>query len=685
MDAERTSLDSSGEVASFEGLLEELDDLRARLLDQYKREIAQQPQSRTLTAAPSVRLSIAARPDIPTLLVPDSSYPSPRASQASGGEPQGTLRVSHAGVAPKSSIWSRASLSPGSPAQDQEVIKWCQSERFHLLDSWRNKVPAAKLAEFEPEPQKGRPAMSLFSHIVRQSSRLSVKLSGGPATTRLSSGPFSAVLVHPQSPLVTAWSIFSLVLIAYDTVTVPLFTFYRFERFPKAVEIMDWVARAFWTMDIPLSSATGFHTEGYVEMRPRRVFQAYLTSWFLFDLFVISADWLWVALYYQTALSAMSVMRGLRLVRVLRLLRLRWFTYLIDEVLLWLCDGVTILVRLVKLTGGLCITVHLLASIWFGLGTISSAGWVSQEPFLDSAALLAQYTMSLSWVVTQLHGTSLVRPQTLLEIQFQTLVLLIAYAFAAVFMASMVQLMMAITNAQSLQMQYICRRYLRRRRISPELSHKLQLHFGRMGNGTSLEDGHEEENRLVESLPLDLQRQLYEEVRLPLLSSTRLFRTSGICNYRLLRRLCCDVLSGVCQKPGEVVFTCGDSCSRMLVVESGTGVYTPVQATRDSASMTSTIRSSNSLTVLSEVSVSGQKTQVQRGQCLCEASLWTWWTNRGELSAEGDCTMLAVDQEGFASVVSSHESSYMATLRYASCYVLWLNERIRVLSRVSRT
>jgi len=170
--------DLSGEVAqSFEGLLEELDELSARLLDQHKRELSQQlSQSRTLaplqhkrevgqqsqsrrTLAPTTSESLAsvASSDRRTLMVPvpaDGNHLSPRVSLGTVGETRESLRVSHADMARKSSLHSEDTLHSFPIAEDPKVIKWCQSERFILQDSWRNKVSAAKLAEFVPEPKK---------------------------------------------------------------------------------------------------------------------------------------------------------------------------------------------------------------------------------------------------------------------------------------------------------------------------------------------------------------------------------------------------------------------------------------------------------------------------------------------------------------------------------------------------
>ncbi|CAK0863693.1 unnamed protein product [Prorocentrum cordatum] len=668
-------MSSSGDVSlSFEGLLQELDELRARLLDQHRRELALQPltpglDSTTFQAPDAEGVSLASglensavsRPGL--MMTRTSSTPSGRQSDHTA------LRSS---ATPSDRQSERAFC-------ERKQTKWSQSERFLLLDSWRDKVPAARLAELEPESKRRRPVISMFtSRMARPSSMTVVNPLEVAGMSTTSTGLLSRFVMHPQSPLACVWGTVVLMMIAYDTVTVPLYTFYNFEQFPQAIEIMDWMARVFWAIDISISSVTGFHKEGYyVEMRPRKIFVwAYLTSWFFFDLLVVSADWLWVALHYQRALSPVPVLRGLRFARLIRLLRLSRLAHVINEMLLWLCHGATFLIRIIKLIVGLAISIHILASIWFGLGSVSSSGWVSQEPLMDSAALSAQYMMSVSWIITQLHGTSLVRPQTFLEMQFQSLVLLSANAFFAVFIANLVQVMMAITNAHSLQMQYTCRRYLRRRRISPELSNKLQLHFGKMSIGTALQDSQEEENKLLESLPLALQQQLHEEVRLPLLSSTRLLKTHGLCNYRLLKTLCCDAVSGLFWKPGELMFTTGDSCTRMLVAESGSSVYIPGGCRVDSngISLPSSIRTGAS-TRISELSAGTQRIVVRREQCLCEASLWTRWTNRGELSAEGDCTMLAVNQADFASIVSNYEFVYAAALKYASCYLLWLNDR----------
>ncbi|CAK0791500.1 unnamed protein product [Prorocentrum cordatum] len=643
---------------SFEGLLQELDELRVRLLDQHRRELG---------------ASMASEADAPEAW--DRTLQGPAAtSRFSTADSREDVRTASSVLSGPETPAPRAGVGSTStarrPAGPSEVDAVVVHERFRLLETWQDRVRDARLMG-----TWRRTELDLLPGRVTTGTIRSTGL-------RQDKGLMSRVVLHPQNPLVVVWNFLSVGLIAYESVTVPLYTCYTFQEFPKVIEIFDWVSRIFFTIDIPLSSATGFHDKGYVELRPGRVLQAYLTSWFFLDLLIVSLDWIVLVLEDQKALSAVPVLRGLRLVRVLRLMRLGRLSHVINESLLYASDGVTILVRISKLTLTLCITIHLTASIWYAIGTESSSGWLSQEPLLDSAALSAQYLVSVNWVVTQLHGTSLVRPQTLLEMFFQTLVLLGANAFVAVFFASTMQAMMALTDAHNLKMQSLCRGYLRRRRISPSLSHKLQLHFGPARSiKTTLRDSQEVENKLVEELPPVLRRRLYEEVRLPLLSSTRLCRTSGLSDYRLLAQLCCDAVSGVCAEPGELIFTNGDACTRMLVVESGTSLYVfeASAAVEQSLAGPSFVKAPSRSTEASGCprgsECQRQDSELQRGRCLCEASLWTRWANRGELTAESYCTMLAVNQTDFASTLTKYELLCVSAVRYAYCYIVWLNEK----------
>merc|ERR1712228_287944 len=108
--------------------------------------------------------------------------------------------------------------------------------------------------------------------------------------------------------------------------------------------------------------------------------------------------------------------------------------------------------------------------------------------------------------------------------------------------------------------------------------------MGNSGGKSNMQDTMEMERKLVHALPLVMQQQLYEEVRLPLLKLVFLFKRDGFSNHRLLRQLCSKAISGVSLISGELVFSFGDSCTRMIAVESGNGVYVKLKRLRETFS-----------------------------------------------------------------------------------------------------
>eukprot|EP00959_Pyramimonas_sp_CCMP1952_P344072 7206610-Pyramimonas_sp.AAC.1 len=87
------------------------------------------------------------------------------------------------------------------------------------------------------------------------------------------------------------------------------------------------------------------------------------------------SDWLVVSQKDSTALTAIPVMRALRFVRVLRLLRLGRLSHMLNDMLQYASDGLTIVVNILKLTAGLCVGIHIIACIWYGVGQASSSGF----------------------------------------------------------------------------------------------------------------------------------------------------------------------------------------------------------------------------------------------------------------------------------------------------------------------
>jgi len=132
---------------------------------------------------------------------------------------------------------------------------------------------------------------------------------------------------------------------------------------------------------------------------------------------------------------------------------------------------------------------------------------------------------------------------------------------------------------------------------------------------------------------------------------------------RVMRRLCAEAMSLVRVHEDEVIFTRGDSCSRMLFVESGVMMY-------EWKKMVSRGRQSGvrrkSMAVddhADGVSVSSGGQRVEYREWLSEAVLWTEWENKGTLTAGLVGSLLALEVADFCHIcISSRDARSRCTL-----------------------
>eukprot|EP00450_Noctiluca_scintillans_P025477 CAMPEP_0194522972 /NCGR_PEP_ID=MMETSP0253-20130528/57739_1 /TAXON_ID=2966 /ORGANISM="Noctiluca scintillans" /LENGTH=260 /DNA_ID=CAMNT_0039367463 /DNA_START=150 /DNA_END=929 /DNA_ORIENTATION=+ len=83
-------------------------------------------------------------------------------------------------------------------------------------------------------------------------------------------------ILRPDSMRRLLWDFLSLLMVTHDVVSLPLEVFDLPSSFVEFMIIMDWVVTFFWTVDIPVSLTTGFHAEGCVEIRPRKIAARYV-------------------------------------------------------------------------------------------------------------------------------------------------------------------------------------------------------------------------------------------------------------------------------------------------------------------------------------------------------------------------------------------------------------------------
>merc|ERR1740129_1355101 len=137
------------------------------------------------------------------------------------------------------------------------------------------------------------------------------------------------------------WGGFSISLLFFDIIVVPLDSFVEKQTDPFIVG-MEWLCRVFWTVDILVAFMTGQFINGVIEMRPTLVARTYVTTWFSLDAFLVSSDWISVAVDSDGAVSLIPLLRAVRLLRLLRLLRAARLKQAAEDLLLVAPDTIVL-------------------------------------------------------------------------------------------------------------------------------------------------------------------------------------------------------------------------------------------------------------------------------------------------------------------------------------------------------
>eukprot|EP00913_Durusdinium_trenchii_P003047 g2816.t1 len=187
------------------------------------------------------------------------------------------------------------------------------------------------------------------------------------------------LVLDPSSPKRMAFEVFGLVLIVYDLFWLPMQVFDP----PGSTftEVMGWMSSVYWAVDIPMSLLVGHLSRGIIEMKVRVIARLYLRGWFWFDLTVVSVDWVLNIMEVVNntknvgGISALRLGKGVRVLRVFRLIR-----ELLDTIHSEHC---IIIVGIVKLLALILCVNHIIACLWFWVGSSEHAvNWISEAEIL---------------------------------------------------------------------------------------------------------------------------------------------------------------------------------------------------------------------------------------------------------------------------------------------------------------
>lgn len=526
----------------------------------------------------------------------------------------------------------------------------------------------------------------------------------------------SRLILRPSSRKRLAWDVASMWVIGYDMIMIPFtLAFFASDNDSAFLDSMFWFCLGWWTFDIPLSFVSGFYAKGMEELRPRFVVFAYLRSWFLFDVSIVSADWSGVIFgSRQRGASMVRMGKTLRFLRVMRSLRLLRLTK-VRRILEAIQDRITsewfhIVLGVLKLSFLLLVFNHLLACVWWALSRATPRGtrsWAADERYAGST-LGYQYFTSLHWTITQFTPAGMeVSPQNFHERIFAVIVCLVAMIFFSNFVSSITA---AMTQLRQLSSQTnkefaVLRRFLRDRKIHGDLRLRI-VRYAEHRVSMRKSETQEQDVTLLKLLSNPLKVELVVQSRAPVLTRHPFFMHYQEADADAMSQVCCNAVNHVLLSFGDVLFTVGVQCDHMVFVFRGGLVYFPeaglldeedrlqspstktVQQAHSTKAPSSHIIGSPSSRIVGSPSshsehrqISGKYSssdalsrfdtsfEVREQDWCCEQALWTSWTHLGTMRATAMSELLLVSAASFRDVTLAHSRVAHKAARYGKAFV----------------
>jgi len=342
--------------------------------------------------------------------------------------------------------------------------------------------------------------------------------------------------------------------------------------------------------------------------------------------------------------------RLLRTVRLLRLMKLRdLFVVFHDHIT---SDYTSTLLSMVKYVIFIISLNHVIACVWFKLGSIQVHGygcWVDYYNLTDRSVLY-QYATSLHWSLTQFTPASMdVQPRNTYERVFAVTVLMFALCVFSSFVSSITTSMTRFRNLTTEEDHqfWILRQFLRERNISMGLSARIQRYIRLVSRN---EKDHSNQasvqllNKLSGPLHLELQYELYQ----PILEMHPCFEVLSFRSPGIIRKVCDECITALNLSKGDVLFEAGECASMMFFQKHGLAKYEHVNIVMGAAS-------------------------VKPGMWFCEAVLWTTWVFRGRMKTRTECELLGIISVRFREALQAHPSLLPFAAEYGHEFVTKLN------------
>jgi hypothetical protein len=461
-------------------------------------------------------------------------------------------------------------------------------------------------------------------------------------------------MVKPDAAWRISWDLLGLIMVAADAILLPLQLLEPEDS--VAFTVFFWMARLFWTLDIPISLFTGnIQADGNVEMDLRKVAWQYAKTWMAPDVAIQTLDWAEV-LMDAIAGGGMNtgqvrIIRLLRIARVVRVSKLPQLMAFFDERLR--SETLLLVMSIIKIGIFIVLFAHFVACIWFGIGNCQDAErcWVAHYE-LQELYVEEQYAISFHWSLTQyVGGMDAILPRGIWERVFAIIIVFITFIIAAALVSSLTSSLtrLHIIAGKKAGQFVVLRRYLCDRKVPAELMVRVQKNaqHALMEKQRNLP---ESEVELLKYISEPLLVEIHFEEHSPTLKTHPFFALYLEMNPAGMRKLCHTGVSINTLSRGDVIFSTGQTPDPAQMYHVLSGMLSYKQEGKG----------------VSKVSI---------GTWIAEAVLWVSWRHQGVLRAKTEhCRMLALNAKAFQDIASQFHNLEFHPGLYAAQYVELLRE-----------
>eukprot|EP00440_Ansanella_granifera_P019488 gb/GFBE01021168.1/.p1 GENE.gb/GFBE01021168.1/~~gb/GFBE01021168.1/.p1 ORF type:complete len:1046 (+),score=220.20 gb/GFBE01021168.1/:1-3138(+) len=423
-------------------------------------------------------------------------------------------------------------------------------------------------------------------------------------------------MLNPNGFVSMAWDLVSVVFVFYDLITIPLQVF---DLKSAILDVADLAVAVIWTVDIYMSFVRGITDGGAVDMRPSRIANKYVRSWFVLDAAVVMTDWM---LILSSAgggdndnMEFLSMLRGRVVLRMLRIFRLVRIMKLVNKdnsiIKQWVVNENSKAVGSVcQLLCAIVLINHYVGCGWYAVGQIGfKDNWIVAFTDREEGNSLSDYLISIHWAVTQFTPAAMnVVPINTAERAYTVVIIFFGLVLFSSFVSNMTSAMNHLNKLTSEQRQRSAslRQYIADNRVSLALLSCI-LSYQRSTRAQEKKRLHEKDVAIFKMLPEDLLQKLHEEVYAPVISQHPLFAHLAETEESTISSICHLAMMEKSLVIGEELFRCGVRGTKMYFVNGGTLAY-----------------------------FLGYDEQIPQllsaGSWMCEPVLWSKWQHRGRLT-----------------------------------------------------